>query len=102
MAIALGDLDLYDLDLFERGDHHEAFTYLRREAPIYKHAKPSGEQFWCITKYEDARKVLDDPYTFSSELKGMPLRNRETMEAMQGYGSRGRAGGPKAFILADP
>lgn len=101
MTMTLDDVDLYDLDLFELGDPHEVFKFLRREAPIYKHVKPSGEEFWCITRYAEGRRVLDDPMTFSSELKGMPLRDRRTLDAMQQYGGASRSGF-KAFILADP
>ena len=44
---------------FWTGDHHEAFTWMRAEAPVYwdGHA-------WGITRYEDLKAVSKDPATF--------------------------------------
>ena len=53
----LPDIDLTDLDRFTAGFPHEVFTYLRREAPVWKHPPtshtPGGEPFWVLSRYAD-------------------------------------------------
>src|SRR4051794_804355 len=49
----LSDIDLLDRDRFTQGVPHEWFTFLRKEAPVYKHAEPNGPGFWVVTKYKD-------------------------------------------------
>jgi cytochrome P450 len=67
----LEDVDLTDLDRFAHGFPHEAFTVLRREAPVWFHPPtahaPGGEGFWVLSRHADALRVLRDPLTFSSE-----------------------------------
>jgi cytochrome P450 len=63
----LRDIDLTDAGVFERGVPHEAFTTLRREAPVYWHAEKDGPGFFALTKYADLRQVSTNPETFSSE-----------------------------------
>jgi cholest-4-en-3-one 26-monooxygenase len=65
----LQDIDLLDRDRFMRGVPHEWFTFLRREAPVYKHPEPDGPGFWVITKYDDVVAVGRDGQTFSSDQK---------------------------------
>jgi cholest-4-en-3-one 26-monooxygenase len=62
----LSDIDLLDRDRFTRGVPHEWFTFLRREAPVYKHPEPDGPGFWVITKYADVVAVGRDAETYSS------------------------------------
>jgi cholest-4-en-3-one 26-monooxygenase len=62
----LSDINLLDRDIFTKGVPHEWFTYLRREAPVYKHDEPDGPGFWVITKYDDVVAVGRDGETFSS------------------------------------
>jgi cholest-4-en-3-one 26-monooxygenase len=48
---------------------HEAFTWLRANAPVYWH-ELEGEKapgFWAVTKHEDVRALSRDTKTFSSE-----------------------------------
>ena len=56
----LSDIDLLDRDRFTQGVPHEWFTYLRSEAPVYKHPEPDGPGFWVITKYADVVTVGRD------------------------------------------
>lgn len=63
----LRDIDLTDADVFERGVPHEAFTTLRREAPVHWHEENDGPGFFAITKYADLRQVSTNPEIFSSE-----------------------------------
>src|SRR5207253_106977 len=53
--------------IFTRGIPHEWFTYLRANAPVYRHPEPDGPGFWVITKYEDVVTVGRDAQTFSSD-----------------------------------
>ena len=86
--MSIGQLDLVeginllDLGLFERGEAHEAFRILRREAPVYWHpgtAELNG--FWSITRYDDIRFVSSHPELFSSAkgISGPGLRNPEAL-----------------------
>ena len=62
----LSDIDLLDRDRFTDGVPHEWFTFLRREAPVYKHPEPGGPGFWVVTKYADVVAVGRDAETYSS------------------------------------
>ncbi|HWO93922.1 MAG TPA: cytochrome P450 [Dehalococcoidia bacterium] len=99
-ALRLEDIDLTNLDLFVRGDPHPVWTYLRKNAPIYRH--PPGEggvPFWSVTKYMDARQVYSDPVLFSSEdginlPRGDQLMRREDAADYGGHG--------QSLIMTDP
>lgn len=83
MARVIDDVDLLDLDLYEFGDPHEAWSRLRNEAPVYWNVSKSGPEFWAITRYADCRRVLDDAATFSSERWGISLMVLEQMQLLQ-------------------
>ncbi len=63
----LGEIDLLDRDRFTRGVPHEWFTYLRRNAPVYKHPEPDGPGFWVITRHADVCAVGKDAREYSSD-----------------------------------
>ena len=65
----LSDINLLDRDKFTQGVPHEWFTYLRANAPVYKHPEPDGPGFWVITKYDDVVAVGRDGATYSSDQK---------------------------------
>jgi len=65
----LSDIDLLDRDAFTNGVPHDWFTYLRANAPVYKHPEPDGPGFWVLTKYDDVVTVGRDGQTFSSDQK---------------------------------
>jgi cholest-4-en-3-one 26-monooxygenase len=65
----LSDIDLLDRDRFTHGVPHEWFTFLRANAPVYKHPEPNGPGFWVVTKYDDVVAVGRDGATFSSDQK---------------------------------
>ena len=46
---------------FWAGDHHEALTWMRANAPVYWDG-----QVWGITRYDDVKAVSKDPATFSN------------------------------------
>jgi cytochrome P450 len=69
--VDLTDLDLTDLDLFAAGFPHEAFTRLRREAPVWWHEPtdhtPDGTGFWVVSRHAEILAIASDAETFSSE-----------------------------------
>ena len=72
----ISDVNLNDLDCFEKATPHEWFTLLRKEEPLYLHQGPDGEQdYYCVTKYEDLKHVSKTPEIFSSEKNGALLRD---------------------------
>jgi len=73
----LSDVNLNDLDAFERGCPHEMFDLLRREAPVFWHEEQHGPGYWAITRYDDLKHVSRHPHRFSSEKMGILLREPE-------------------------
>jgi len=72
----LSDVDLNDLDNFERGTPHDQFKLLRHEAPVYRHEGAVGDRdYWCITKHSDLKYVSKNTGLFSSERQGALLRD---------------------------
>jgi cholest-4-en-3-one 26-monooxygenase len=65
-TMQLSDIDLLDRDRFTNGVPHEWLTFLRNEAPVYKHPEPGGPGFWVVTKYADVVAVGRDAETYSS------------------------------------
>jgi cytochrome P450 len=65
--VPLADVDLADLDVFERNEAWGMFDTLRREAPVHWNPEhDGGSGFWSITRYEDIEMVDKDPETFTS------------------------------------
>src|SRR5215216_6572811 len=62
----LGEIELYNPDVYTSGVPHEAFRLLRKEAPVYFQKEPKGRGYWCITKYDDIVNISKNPKTFSS------------------------------------
>jgi cholest-4-en-3-one 26-monooxygenase len=75
MPMRLSDVNLNDLDAFERGTPHEWFKLLRAESPVHWHAgAPGQEDFWCVTKHADLKVISKNPALYSSEAKAtLPL-----------------------------
>jgi cytochrome P450 len=72
------DINLLDLGIFERGEAHEAFRALRRDAPV--HWNPGTDElrgFWSLFKYDDIKFVSSHPELFISSkgINGPGLRN---------------------------
>jgi cholest-4-en-3-one 26-monooxygenase len=76
----LYEIDFWDLDMFEFGDPHAAWTLLRSQAPVWRHDRDGGEPFWSITRFDDCRAVHGDPLLFSSERDGIMIRTNEQLE----------------------
>jgi cholest-4-en-3-one 26-monooxygenase len=93
------DIDLLDRDRFTRGIPHEWFTWLRANAPVYKHPEPDGPGFWVISKHADVVACNRDAASFSSDqarggVVGLEERATGPTEAEQ-------AGG-KLMLMIDP
>jgi cytochrome P450 len=65
--IPLDEVDLADLDVFERNDAWGMFDTLRREAPVHWNPEPGGNAgFWNITRYADIQAIDKDAEAFTS------------------------------------
>ena len=73
----LSDVNLNDLDVFERGVPHEWFSLLRREAPVHWHDEDDGPGYWNVTRYHDLKAISRNPSVFSSERMGTLLRETD-------------------------
>jgi cytochrome P450 len=68
----LDRIDLADEDLYAYGEPTQVWAQLRSTAPVYRNTRPDGREFWAITGYQEAARVLKDTATFRSEA-GMRL-----------------------------
>ncbi len=91
----LDDVDLLDLDRFQRQEHHDMFTVLRSEDPVHWTDEPDGPGFWSITKHADLQNVNRDAEAFSAELGGITLLESSTLD--EGMDMRG-----KIMVMTDP
>ena len=63
----LSEIDLTDLDMWQRGVPHAEFARLRREAPVAWFGEaPPNSGFWSVHKYADIVTASRDVATFSS------------------------------------
>lgn len=64
-----GTMQLSHVDLLEdtwaEAVPHDAFTLLRREAPVFRHPEADGSGFWAITRHADVVAISRDTATFS-------------------------------------
>ena len=91
----LRDVDLNDLDRFQRQEHHDMFTVLRAEDPVHWSSEPDGPGFWSITKHADVQLVNRDVEAFSAELGGMTLLEPSSIDGAMDM--RG-----KILVMMDP
>ncbi len=67
MTDQLSDIDLYDLDQYERELPLDQLKRLRNEAPIFKHDDPeTPEGYWALTRHADVEFVSRNADIFSS------------------------------------
>jgi cholest-4-en-3-one 26-monooxygenase len=76
MDMKLEDIDLTDEDTWADHVPHDQFSFLRAEAPVYRHpGNTIGdrviEDFWALTRHADVQVVNRDTTTFSSEQRGV-------------------------------
>jgi cholest-4-en-3-one 26-monooxygenase len=63
----LSDIDLYDLDQYERDLPLEQLKRLRNEAPIFRHDDPEQpDGYWALTRHADVEFVSRNADVFSS------------------------------------
>jgi cytochrome P450/nitrite reductase/ring-hydroxylating ferredoxin subunit len=74
-GLALDDVDLTDLDVWERGVPYDWLALLRRDAPLHWQPEAEGAGFWVLSRYEDVVRVAKEWETFSSELGGTSLQD---------------------------
>lgn len=69
--MGLDDIDLTDLAFFAGGFPDDAFTRLRRQAPVWWHEPtthtPDGAGFWVVSRHAEMQAIGADADTFSSE-----------------------------------
>jgi cholest-4-en-3-one 26-monooxygenase len=92
-------IDLLDLDLFERGEAHAALRVLRHESPVQWN--PGTEEFrgfWSLTKYDDVLFVSRHPDLFISSkgISGPGLRDPKR------YADANAQPGGVSIITMDP
>src|SRR4051812_25010562 len=67
MTDQLSDIDLYDMDQYERDLPLDALKRLRHEAPVFKHPDPEKpDGYWALTSYKDVEFVSRNADIFSS------------------------------------
>ena len=94
----LSDIDLLDRDRFTQGVPHDWFTYLRANAPVYRHPEPDGPGFWVLTKHADVTLVGKDGRTFSSDQS----RGGVIMMEEQSATEAADFGDAKLMLMTDP
>jgi cholest-4-en-3-one 26-monooxygenase len=85
---SLDQIDLTDYELYRQGFPHEIFSYLRQEAPVWRHPETPGIEridgsFWVLSRFDDVRAVNRDHGRFRSlegpSLRGEPPERRGLM-----------------------
>ena len=66
------------------------WAWLRREAPVYE---VPGTGYFLVSRYEDVRRVAEDPETFSSELAVLARRDADGHPRLEVAEVAGRAFG---------
>lgn len=71
------EIDLYDPDVYVRGVPHDALRHLRREHPLFWHAREAagGPGYWAVTRYDDIVRIGKDAETFSSARGGTNIQD---------------------------
>jgi cholest-4-en-3-one 26-monooxygenase len=92
---------MFDLERFQRGEHHEMFQRLRAEDPVSWNENPYGQGFWSLTKHADVQVANRDPELFSSERGGVSLLDQEELAAKRGS-SRGDGRGVMMLLMDPP
>lgn len=70
-AISIGGVDLADPGTYVSGVPYNAFSELRRRAPVAWHPYNNGPGFLALTGYDEVQTVSRDSTTWSSQAKGV-------------------------------
>ena len=84
------EINLLDPLVFENKVPDEWFTWLRHNAPVYRHHEPGGPGFWVLTRYEDVVEVGRDGVTYSSEQSRGGVVALEDADAAADLSAQGR------------
>ena len=95
----LEDIDLLDRDRFTQGIPHEWFTYLRANAPVYKHPEPDGPGFWVISRHADVITCNRDAASFSSQAARGGVVG---LEEREGGATEAEEAGGNLMLFMDP
>ena len=94
-SLRLDDTQFIEPDLYVRdGYPHDAWSLLRKEAPIYWFDRSKGDDFWAITKHEDIVFISKRPELFISDPKIVVQTTR--------FSERNQSRIPKNLIQFDP
>jgi cytochrome P450/nitrite reductase/ring-hydroxylating ferredoxin subunit len=74
-GLALDDVDLNDLEVWEHGVPYDWLTLLRQEAPLFWQPETDGRGYWVFSRYDDIVQVSKDWETYSSETGGTSLED---------------------------
>jgi cholest-4-en-3-one 26-monooxygenase len=91
------NLDLLDLDMYQRGEQDAVFQRLRQEAPVSWHEHPGGRGFWSVVKHADVVTVNRDANLYSSEVGSISLLDPDERDNALGADTRGAM-----MIATDP
>jgi len=84
----LADIDLTSTGQWVHGVPHEQFSFLRREAPVFRHPATDEQMpgaFWCLTRHEDVKMATRDAETFSSSRGGVLLDVMQSIEEREAF-----------------
>ncbi len=70
-AISIGGVNLADPDTYASGTPYDAFSELRRRAPVAWHPYGEGPGFLALTGYDEILAVSRDSVTWSSQTSGV-------------------------------
>jgi cholest-4-en-3-one 26-monooxygenase len=77
----LDALDIVGNDTYaDNGYPHEAWTILRREAPVYWYERPGVVPFWALTRHEDIVRISRQPKIFQNAPRMAVFPELETGE----------------------
>ncbi|MDH4168329.1 MAG: cytochrome P450 [Acidimicrobiia bacterium] len=96
--MAISDIDLWDMDAFQRQEHHEMLTELREADPgiHWIDEGDHGPGFWAVTRLEHLREINRQPELFSSNAGGTQ------MQEVEEDGSMGAAQRDSLMLSMDP
>lgn len=99
--LELSDIDLLNGDLFSTGMAEEYLTFLRNNAPVWRHPDPTGGPgTWMITKHEDVAMISRDHERFSADRDNGGINALSQAELGRERQSQADVG--KMFIQMDP
>jgi cytochrome P450 len=69
----VGDIDLSNPEIFEKGVPYDYFALLRKEAPVCWQDAPNDGGFWSITRYADIQEIEKNVEVFTNKTSISPL-----------------------------